>query len=88
MKSKTTLYLRALSSIGGDKPFIGIPAKSKGGATPPKQNSPPNNGFPPPREGRTHPERVVTAFKNLNENAHFYFYTSSRFVKYLNPKIV
>ena len=71
LNSKSTLYEWALPSIGGDKPFLGIPAKIQGGATPPNQNPPPKKGFPPPREGRTHPERVVAAFQNLNENATF-----------------
>ena len=65
--------LWALPSIGGDKPFLGIPAKSQGRTTPPKQNLPPKNGFPQPKRGQDPPERVVTDFKYLRENAKFYF---------------
>ena len=73
LKSKTNLYVWALLSIGGDTPFFGIPAKSQGRTTPPKQNLTPKKGFPQPQRGQGPPERVVTDFKNLHENANFYF---------------
>ena len=52
--------------------FLGIPAKSQLGATPPKQNLPSETDFPPPRKGMTHPERVATDFKNQYENINVY----------------
>ena len=55
------------------KKILGIQAKSQGRATPPKQNLPPKNGFPQPKRGQDPPERVVTDFKYLRENAKFYF---------------
>ena len=73
--------------MGGERPFLGRPALTQGGSTPPKQNSPPKRGWSPPREGRTHPQRMVTDFKNLHENVNFYFYSTSIFVKYLGQKI-
>ena len=88
MKSKTNLYVWALPSIGGDKPFLGIPVKSQGRTTPPKQNLPPKNGFPQSQRGQDPPERVVTDFKNLHEKVNIHFYSTSMFVEYLGQKIV
>ena len=59
--------------LAGTNPFLSIQATSQGGTTPPKQNFPPNNGFPQPQRGQGPPERVVTKFKNLHKNVNFYF---------------
>ena len=68
--------------------FLGRSAWTQGGSTPLKQNSLSKIGWSLPREGRPHPKRVVTDFKNLHENINFYFYSTSMFVEYLGQKII
>ena len=49
LRNKSYNGAYALWTMGGDKPFLGRPAQTKGGATPTKKGwSPPTEGSPPP----------------------------------------
>ena len=74
--------------MGDDKYLLGRPVQTKGGATPPKQNSSPQIGWLPPRQGRLQKQRVVSEFQNVHKKVNFHFYSPSMFVKYLAIKII
>ena len=57
---------------GWESTFFGWISPNREGATPPKDNSPPQRVVPP-LEDIHHPQSVVTNLKNIHENVYFIF---------------